>query len=239
MSLPLGAKRRKDTVSCLPSGRTMWAYCGLQETSSTSSTRGSYLETRSLRFKRIGPGTVSQYHTLPIPTGAAVNFHWKLQTIHQSIMRRFKRRSQSRIKRIQTQNDITKLSFIKPVRIEIRQQSSSDGGSIPVESVETRVLNLWSTQNGTKFSRHLEVKGWSPLCLRHSELGVENNAFFGKRRLGIRNTCLNQHNFCCFAHSSMGVPITQPKTRFLTVSLRNRRHQPTQGAVLRQRLSNI
>ncbi|KAG5445404.1 hypothetical protein CSKR_104668 [Clonorchis sinensis] len=33
-----------------------------------------------------------------------------------------------------------------------------------------------------------QVKGWLPLCLRHSTLGMENSTLFGKRRLGIRDT---------------------------------------------------
>ncbi|KAG5452778.1 hypothetical protein CSKR_112808 [Clonorchis sinensis] len=50
-----------------------------------------------------------------------------------------------------------------------------------------------------------QAKGWSPLCLRHSDLGMENSTLFGKRWLGIRNTCPNQRSFWCWTHSSLEV----------------------------------
>ncbi|KAG5441339.1 hypothetical protein CSKR_103227 [Clonorchis sinensis] len=83
-----------------------------------------------------------------------------------------------------------------------------------------------------------QVEGWPSLCSRHSELGTENSTLFGKRWIGMRNTCPNKRSFWCWTHSSMEVPLAQPKTRFLTASLRIRRHQPTRAMVLRQRLSN-
>ncbi|KAG5445008.1 hypothetical protein CSKR_105021 [Clonorchis sinensis] len=80
----------------------------------------------------------------------------------------------------------------------------------------------------------LQVKGWPPLCFRHSELGMENSNLFGKRWLGIRNACPNQRSFWCWTPSSVEFPVAQPKTRFLIASLRIRRHQPTRAIVLRQ-----
>ncbi|KAG5452447.1 hypothetical protein CSKR_112877, partial [Clonorchis sinensis] len=44
----------------------------------------------------------------------------------------------------------------------------------------------------TRRSEDHAVKGWPPLRLRHSELGTENSILFGKRWLGIRNTCPNR-----------------------------------------------
>ncbi|KAG5441435.1 hypothetical protein CSKR_107658 [Clonorchis sinensis] len=79
-----------------------------------------------------------------------------------------------------------------------------------------------------------QVKGWPPRCSRHSELGTENSTLFGKRWLGMCNTCPNQRSFWCWTHSPMKVPVAQPKTRFLIALLRLRRHQPTQAMVLRQ-----
>ncbi|KER22527.1 hypothetical protein T265_09419 [Opisthorchis viverrini] len=65
-----------------------------------------------------------------------------------------------------------------------------------------------------------QAKGWLPLCLRHSELGMKNITLFGKRCFGIRNTCPNQRSFWCWTHSSMEVAVAQPKTRSPTASLR-------------------
>ncbi|KAG5444992.1 hypothetical protein CSKR_102599 [Clonorchis sinensis] len=44
----------------------------------------------------------------------------------------------------------------------------------------------------------IKVKGWPPLCFRHSELGTENSTLFGKRWLGMRNTCPDQRSFWCY-----------------------------------------
>ncbi|KER28464.1 hypothetical protein T265_04693 [Opisthorchis viverrini] len=84
-----------------------------------------------------------------------------------------------------------------------------------------------------------QVKGWTPLCFHHSEWGMENSALFGKRSFGIRKTCPNQRSFWCWTHSSMEVPVTQPKTRFLTASLMIHRHHSTRDMILRQRFHQI
>ncbi|KAG5451741.1 hypothetical protein CSKR_109170 [Clonorchis sinensis] len=76
-----------------------------------------------------------------------------------------------------------------------------------------------------------KVKGWPPLCFRQSELGTENSTLFGKRWLGMRNTCPNQRSFWCWTHSSMEVTVAQPKARFLIASLRILRHEPTRTVV--------
>ncbi|KER20766.1 hypothetical protein T265_10753 [Opisthorchis viverrini] len=39
------------------------------------------------------------------------------------------------------------------------------------------------------------MKGWPPLYLRHSELGMVNSTLFGKKWFGICNTCPNQRSF--------------------------------------------
>ncbi|KER26350.1 hypothetical protein T265_06395 [Opisthorchis viverrini] len=64
------------------------------------------------------------------------------------------------------------------------------------------------------------VKNRPPLCLRHSELGMENSTLFGKQWFGIRNTCPNQRSFWYWTHSSTELLVEQPKTRFLATSLR-------------------
>ncbi|KAG5445453.1 hypothetical protein CSKR_103735 [Clonorchis sinensis] len=66
---------------------------------------------------------------------------------------------------------------------------------------------------------------------------ARKSTLLAKQWFSRRNICPNQLSFWCGIQSLMNTPFAKPSTRFLIASLRIRRYQPTQGLVLRQRLS--
>jgi len=62
-SRPTGAMSFKQTVASGPSCNLTWAYEGVAWTSSTSSTKGSYLLVLTRHFNRTGPGLLNHVWT--------------------------------------------------------------------------------------------------------------------------------------------------------------------------------